>query len=135
MFPTTRRFLVEWRSSWRCSQTKDCNSALQASTFHIFSQPHSTSPSSNYPYKKKSEWSSPRIISGQKQLTPWPSLDLAAMVDQMVLQNSSRKHRPLLCNSFFKYELDIFSRAAWTRVATRKCSSLVAANEEWFGSM
>ena len=122
MFPTSGRFLVEWRSSWRCFRTKDWNSTLQASTSDPFSQRHLMSPTINCPYRKKAEWSSPpSISSGQKQLTPWPSLDLTVTVDKIVLQNSSRKRWALAQNSFLKYETDIFSRAALMRVPTRKC--------------
>ena len=129
-------FLLAWHSSWRWSFTKDWNSALQASTVDPFSHPHVTKPSRSCPKRKKAEWSSPPImISGQKQLTPWPSFDRAATVDKTVLVNSSRNRPALFLNSFFRYWLVIFSSAACTRVLTRKCSSPIAAKGEWFRSM
>ena len=129
-------FLLAWHSSWRWSFTKDWNSALQASTVDPFSHPHSTKPSRSCPKRQKAEWSSPPIIiSGQKQLTPWPSFERAATLDKTVLVKSSRKRRALLLNSFFKYWLVIFSSAACTRVPRRKCWSSRAVKDECFGSM
>ena len=94
-------FLLARDSSWRWSWTKHWNSALQASMFDRFSHPHAIKPSKSYPKRKMGERSSPpRIVSGQKQLTPRPSSDLAATVDKMVVQNSSRKRRALVRNFF-----------------------------------
>ena len=90
--------------------------------FDPFSHLHAIKPSRRFLKRKKAEWSSPPIIiSGQKQLTPWPSLESAATVGNTVLVNSSRKQRALLLNSFLRYWLVIFSSAACTEVLLFDC--------------
>ena len=110
---------------------KDWNSALQASTVDPFSHPHATKPSRSCPKRKKADWSSPPIIiSGQKQLTPWPSFERAATVDNTVLVKSSRKRRALLLNSFFRYWLVIFSPSVISSLF--KVTFSISAALNWF---
>ena len=77
--PTSGRFLVEDRSSCRCSWTKDWFSARQASTSLILIHPLYKSASNKRPSRCSGAWSSPpMMIAGQKQLSPCPILERAA---------------------------------------------------------
>ena len=92
--PTSGRFLVDDRSSCRCSCTKDWYSSRHASTSLPLVQPFSSSPSMSLFKKWKVATLSPTTtIAGQKQLKPCPMTDLEATVDETQFTNSSRKRR------------------------------------------
>ena len=63
---TSGRLLVEDRSSWCCSWTKDWYSARQASISLPLTRPRSKSPSNRRPSRCSGAWSSPpMMIAGQ----------------------------------------------------------------------
>ena len=101
--PMSGRLLVEDRSSCRCSWTKDWYSARQASISLPFFHPRSKSPSNKRPSRCRGAWlSPPMMITGQKQLSPCPTLEGAATVDSTEVVNSSRNLRASRWNSFFR---------------------------------
>ena len=101
--PMSGWLFVEDRSSCRCSWTKDCYSARQASNSLPFTHPRSKSPPNNRPSRCRGAWLCPlMMIAGQKQLNPCPTLERAATVDSTEVVNSSRNLRASRWNSFFK---------------------------------
>ena len=127
--PKSGWFLVEDRSSCRCSWTKNKCSARQASMSPPLIHPRSKSTSNKKPRRCSGAWLSPPIrIAGQKQLKPCPILERAATVDSTDVVNSSTNLRASRWNPFFKYELPILLRAANTRVPARNSSSAKGGN-------
>ena len=126
----TRDFLP-LTSTCGCSLTKKWNSVFAGSISDPLTQPSSSSPSNSCPKRWKAQYSSPpRLISGQKQLSPSPTREGGATVGRMVLTRSSRKRRQSLRNSFRRKLLFVFSRDNNRRVPSKKCSSSMAPKHE-----
>ena len=119
MFPTSRGLLPEGRCSCLYSCTNDWYSALQPSTSEPLIQPVSSKPSNNMLNK----------MTGQKQLMPCPTTELAATEKstELTIFVKTAEHRT---------GTHSWDKSFWIiehRVADRNLSSWMEGNLELFG--